>query len=612
MPDLIAQGPQPDDRWRKRLDAGVRLIVGRQAGPWSTPWDNLISRQHIEIHYDNGQLFVEVLPSASNAVFFRGHEQQRFRLKPGEHFVIGRTTFSLVDPRASAPHDLPRPTDERTFAADDLLQRPFREPDKRIQALSRLPDIVHRTSNDQELFQRLVNLLLSGIDQAHAAAVVSLDEIRKRQIQTSASATASDDAAVTILHWDRHLLFNADFRPSQRLIRQAVSSGQSVAHVWNLDASHRPAGDFTASEQTEWAICTPIENDACPGWALYVAGSFSGEFSPGRPPDAELLHDDVKYTQIMATTLGGLRQAQQLAARQASLGQFFSPVVMHALSDQDPEQVLAPREVDVTVMFCDLRGFTSESERMASDLFGLLGRVSEALGVMTRHILEQGGVIGDFHGDAAMGFWGWPIAQPDAVVRACRAALGIRTNFAADASCDPATRNDSKFITNFRCGIGLATGRAVAGKIGTTDQVKVTAFGPVVNLASRLETMTKQFSASILTDGPTARLIGDALSPEICRIRRLARVLPVGLSTAIDVHEILPPERDCPELPTTALTHYESALTVFELGDWQQAQQLLAQISPADRAKELLLNFIDQHAATPPSGWTGTIPLSSK
>src|SRR5207248_6514807 len=107
----------------------------------------------------------------------------------------------------------------------------------------------------------------------------------------------------------------------------------------------------------------------------------------------------------------------------------FSPVVLEALGSQEADEALAPREADVTVLFCDLRGFTAKSEQAAGDLFGLLTRVSQALGVMTHHILDQGGVVGDFHGDAAMGFWGWPIAQPDAIERACRAALGIRAAF---------------------------------------------------------------------------------------------------------------------------------------------------------------------------------------
>ena len=172
----------------------------------------------------------------------------------------------------------------------------------------------------------------------------------------------------------------------------------------------------------------------------------------------------------------------------------------------------------------------ARASRSAGDLFGLLDRVSQALGVMTHHILEQGGVVGDFHGDAAMGFWGWPIAQPDAVERACRAALGIRAAFAA-----------ADGLADFRVGIGIASGRAVAGKIGTVDQVKVTVFGPVVNLASRLETMTRQLRASILIDPPTAAVIRATVPREICRVRRLAHVRPVGLSAPLEVSELLPP-----------------------------------------------------------------------
>lgn len=604
MPDLIAQGQQPDDRWRKRLEPGVAQVIGRQAEAWSVPWDYLISRQHVEVLYENGQLLVKQLPAARNAVFFRGQQESHFSLKPGEHFVIGRTTFTFGEAQASGPSDLPRPTEEHTFALDELHQHAFRQPDKRIHALSRVPDIVQRAANDQELFQRLVNLLISGIENATAAAIVALEQ--------PAAEHAQENAAVSILHWDRQLLFNADFRPSRRLIRQAITSHQSVAHVWG-HGGPGGQGDFTLSDETEWAICTPVSGDACAGWALYVAGTFGSDQSQSRRVDADLLHDDVKYTEIMAATLGGLRQSQRLAARQASLGQFFSPVVMNAISDQDPEQVLAPREVDVTVLFCDLRGFTSESERMSSDLFGLLARVSDALGVMTRHILEQGGVVGDFHGDAAMGFWGWPLADASAAERACRAALGIRANFATNSSCEPKhSSGDMRSPSDFRVGIGIASGRAVAGKIGTTDQVKVTAFGPVVNLASRLETMTKPFPASILIDGPTARAIRDALSPEICRVRRLARVLPLGLTTAIDIFEILPSESDCPDVPNEGLLQYAAALNAFEAGHWEKAKSLLREVPNADRVKGFLLEYMKQQGDAVPLGWDGAMRLLAK
>jgi adenylate cyclase len=301
-----------------------------------------------------------------------------------------------------------------------------------------------------------------------------------------------------------------------------------------------------------------------------------------------------------------------LAARTASLSQFFSPVVLEAIANVEPEQVLSPREADVTVLFCDLRGFTTESERSAGDLFGLLKRVSQALGIMTRHILAQGGVIGDFHGDAAMGFWGWPIPQPDAVQRASRAALDIRTSF-LDPECDePPGTPGERAVTSFRVGIGIASGRAVAGKIGTSDQVKVTAFGPVVNLAARLESMTRLLHASILIDPPTAAIIQASVPPSVCRVRRLARVKPVGLSAPIEVSELLPPAAECPSLPDEALVAYEAALKAFEGRDWGRALRHLHAVPPDDLAKDFLTLYIAQHGRTPPPNWDGAIALEGK
>jgi adenylate cyclase len=611
MPDLIAQGPQPEHRWRRRLEPGVRQTIGRQSGAWSTPWDDRISRRHVEVILQGYQLRVEALESARNPVFFRGYKTDRFTLKPGDHFVIGETTFSFVDQRVHISLDLPRPAGERTFTVDELRRQPFRQADKRIDVLSRLPEMISGSGTDQELFVRLVNLLLSGIDRATAAAVVAVgaDQTQSSSFVLQGSAVSQskienrNSQFVRVLHWDRRILADSDFRPSERLIRQAVTSGESVAYVWSGSAP-RGEGEFTLSEGVDWALCVPVPGGTCAGWGLYVTGSFSDPSMAG-PPDAELLRDDVKFTELTAATLSGLRESRLLAARQASLSHFFSPIVLEAISTQDPEQVLAPREADVTVLFCDLRGFTRESERSSGDLFGLLQRVSQALGVMTHEILEQGGVIGDFHGDAAMGFWGWPIAQPDAVHRACRAALGIRAAFTDQAVGDNP-------LSNFRVGIGIASGRAVAGKIGTVDQVKVTVFGPVVNLASRLESMTRQLRASILVDPATAAVIRASVPPAVCRLRRLARVLPVGLSAPIEVSELLPAAGECPDLTDENLAAYEAALTALENRDWPLALKHLHAVPPDDVAKDFLTLFITQHGRTPPPGWNGAVPLEGK
>jgi adenylate cyclase len=247
--------------------------------------------------------------------------------------------------------------------------------------------------------------------------------------------------------------------------------------------------------------------------------------------------------------------------------------------------------------------------------------VSKALGVMTHHILIEGGVVGDFHGDAAMGFWGWPLPQPDAVERACRAALGIRAAFVGPSRREgPATHltsispqiPDGVRDLQFRVGIGIASGRAFAGKIGSTDQVKVTVFGPVVNLASRLETMTKQLRASILIDPPTAAVLRACVPASLARVRKLAKVRPAGLAAPLEVSELLPPAEQFPELSDAHLAAYEGALAAFQASDWSEALRLLHQVPPDDQAKDFLTVFIAQHSRMPPPNWDGSIPLEGK
>jgi adenylate cyclase len=406
---------------------------------------------------------------------------------------------------------------------------------------------------------------------------------------------------VQVLHWDRRDQRPAAFRPSERLIRAAVQRGEAVLHVWSAPTETSAA--YTAAAGLDWAFAMPLAAPACRGWALYVAGSRAEGVGPA---SAEELRDDLKFAELAAQTLSALCEARALERRQAALGQFFSPVVLEALAEADPEQALAPREAEVAVLFCDLRGFSRRAEREAGDLLGLLNRVSRALGVATGHILAEGGVVGDFQGDAVMGFWGWPLATPDDAQRAARAALAIRAEFAA-AARDPADP-----LAGFEAGLGLAAGPAVAGKIGTADQVKVTAFGPVVNLASRLEGMTKLLRAPVLLDEATARRVQAELAPRAARIRRLAVVRPVGMDNALTVCELLPSAAEYPELSDAHLASYEQAFDLWRSGRWEESFARLHEVPATDRAKDFLTAFIAQHQRTPPADWDGAIQLASK
>lgn len=629
MPDLIAQGLEAQQRWRRGLPGREPVVLGRSGGAWAVPWDPHISRRHVRLNWAGDRLEVTRLPEARNPVYLRGEEQSRFSLRPGEHFVIGQTTFTLADQRVSITADLPEPVQQRWYSPQYLRQVQFRNPDYRIEVLSRLPEVISGAAGDLELFVRLVNMILAGVPRADAVAVVAADaqvaaELDPKQRMELGGRIDFDPALprhsqrhrrrpadgspppVKVLHWDQRLLRPGDFQPSQGLILESLLEAHSVLHVWRGADTPGPRS-FTESDAFDWAFCTPVPGEACAGWGLYVAGRFQVEH-PGAnaTSDPTDLREDVKFTELVAAMLSSLREMRLLERRQASLSQFFSPVVLDTLAVEDPEVVLAPRETEVTVLFCDLRGFSLQSERHADELLGLLERVSRALGVMTHHIRRQGGVVGDFQGDAAMGFWGWPLAQEDAVLRACRAALAICAQFEA------ASRRPDSPLAAFQAGIGIATGKAVAGKIGTVDQVKVTVFGPVVNRASRLEGMTKILRATILLDEATARAVRRQVRPEVARVRRLAIVKPYGLDKPLPVSQLLPPESEHPVPTNRHLALYESALDAFLGGRWPEAFDLLHQIPTEDRVKDFLTVYIAGRNRTPPPDWDGVVLLENK
>ena len=97
MADLIAQGAETQHRWRRTLLPGRPVTLGRGPGSWPTSWDDRVSREHAEITWDGTRLKVRQLAGARNPIFVKGRPAGEFDIAPGEHFVIGQTTFTLTD-----------------------------------------------------------------------------------------------------------------------------------------------------------------------------------------------------------------------------------------------------------------------------------------------------------------------------------------------------------------------------------------------------------------------------------------------------------------------------------------------------------------------------------
>ncbi len=292
MADLIAQGAGAQHRWRRTLLADRSVVIGRAPGGWPTSWDDRVSRQHAEISWNGSRLQVRQLPGARNPIFFKGRPATEFDIGPGEHFVIGETTFTLADERVNVSLDVPLPVQQQAFSSQYLHQIQFRHTGAHIDVLGRLPEVISGATSDSELSLRLVTLLLTGLPRAGAAAIVSLKQPDEERPQ------------IDVLHWDRRLVMGGDFQPSERLILDAIRRRESVLHLWNAaEAATNPA--FTVTQGVDWAFCTPVSGKACAGWGIYVAGRFSDDRAAlGEVSDPSDFRDDLKFAELAATTLG--------------------------------------------------------------------------------------------------------------------------------------------------------------------------------------------------------------------------------------------------------------------------------------------------------------------
>ena len=572
-----------DDRQLDRpfvLSAGDSKVLGRSdSADFRVDWDSRISRAHVRLETTDQTTRITRLDHTANPVFIDGDEIQSSELRAGQSFVIGDSRFEL---RQVTQSDSPRNSGGQQLAIGRLQLQKVRydDADKRIEVLTSLPSVIRESGVERDLHIALTSLLLAGIQHAAGSAIVSID----------------DHGKARVLQQERRYEANGLLQPSTRMIQNAIDQQKSILHVWDETGATESAMAYTQQAEFNWAFCTPFFSDVVQNRVYYVAGR--------SPVDAaqtnrNRLHADIKFTEFIAEIVGSLQRQQDLERQQAGLRQFFSPPVLEAVGSDLDTSLLEPRECNVTVLFCDLRGFSHRAEEQADNLMGLLERVSLALEVMTSQILRFGGVTGDFQGDAALGFWGWPISSEEAPLNACRAALAIRAEF------EKAHADSDHPLTDFETSVGIAHGLAVAGKIGTREQVKVTVFGPVVNLASRLEGMTRELHVPILIDEHLDQLVRTQLDPTEGRVRRLLQLLPYGLDRSLVVSELVPPESQYSPLTQQHLEDFERGVDAFIDGDWDDAWKYLHRMPPEDRAQDYLAMQITQHNRKAPPDWDG-------
>ena len=277
----------------------------------------------------------------------------------------------------------------------------------------------------------------------------------------------------------------------------------------------------------------------------------------------------------VATGLAHVEQEKAALAAQIRFEQFFSPKLSQHLSANP--RLLDGVERNVSVLFCDIRGFSAISEKIGPRM--TTEWISSVLTAFSACVTRHEGVLVDYIGDELMAMWGAPADQPDHAVLACQAALEM---LAALPALN--TEWEAQIGHRTQVGIGINSGWANVGNTGSKQRFKYGPLGPTVNLASRVQGATKYFRSSLLITRATRDQWDDHLPT-----RRLGQVKVINMGEPVELYEL---PRDEDDRWAELCRVYEEALTAFENQQCDDTASLLGtvlQSFPDDRPSLMLL-----------------------
>ncbi|SAL02961.1 periplasmic sensor signal transduction histidine kinase [Caballeronia fortuita] len=245
----------------------------------------------------------------------------------------------------------------------------------------------------------------------------------------------------------------------------------------------------------------------------------------------------------------------------ALFGQYVPPELVEEMSRHPEDYSMAGRRAELTVLFCDVLGFTAIAETLEPEALARL--MNEYLGTMTEVIRAHRGTLDKYIGDAIMGFWGAPVDDPEHARHAVAAALGMRA-----ALVELNRTLTARGWPTLWIGIGINTGPMTVGDMGSHVRRAYTVMGDAVNVAARLEGLTRRFDIDIIVGEATREQVPDIVFREIDRVRVKGRVAPIAVYEPQPAHE-----------HGDALARWHAALAHYRAREWDEAQSLLATLA---------------------------------
>jgi class 3 adenylate cyclase len=314
-----------------------------------------------------------------------------------------------------------------------------------------------------------------------------------------------------------------------------------------------------------------------------------------------------RLTQSFNSMVGELRIKAQI---RETFGKYVDPRIVAGLIDRPELTDAKGSRREMTILFCDMKGFTTFSEGMTPA--GLVTVLNRYMTVMSEPVRRHSGIIDKYIGDAIMAFWGPPFTGADEQAGlACLAALEQLAGLGAFRTELPDLIGIKRGFPEIDIRIGIATGDVVAGSIGSEQTRNYTVIGDTVNLASRLEGANKTYGTRVLISEATKHLAADMLET-----REIDTVVVVGKTEPQRIFELLGRKGEVARERLALRDAYVEALDAYRRRDWEKAlagfEDCLA-IVPCDAPSKLFLGRIARFRVTAPCAeWNGVWSLEEK
>ncbi|HEY5952262.1 MAG TPA: adenylate/guanylate cyclase domain-containing protein [Kofleriaceae bacterium] len=298
---------------------------------------------------------------------------------------------------------------------------------------------------------------------------------------------------------------------------------------------------------------------------------------------------------LAAATIGGLAtEGREKAHLRAVFSQYVSRTVVDRILADPSRAKLGGERKELTVLFSDIRGFSAFAEGMGPE--ALASFLGEYLTPMTELVLDSGGTLDKYIGDAVMAIWAAPIDVPDHAARACEVALRMQ-----EALVGLNKKWQAEGKPHVAIGIGINTGAMSVGNMGTQARFDYTVLGDQVNLGARLEALTKEYGVDILVGAPTAQAAGAGFV-----FREIDVVRVKGRAGAAPVYELVG------RAGAVVDDRFGAALALYRKREFARARELFAQLAGDDTAALMAKRCADLAAAPPADDWDGVYEQRSK